>query len=408
MRYPAGALLRPDLLQPLFVTAHTATTAVGTGREALRAALLARRTGLRVNDFGPAPVAGYIGRVDALESVSIPPRLAAFDCRNHQLAWLGLQQDGFLDAVASAHARYGARRIAVIVGTSTSGILTTELGYRQRDPATGALPASVHYETTHNFSALAAFVRAVLGLAGPMLSLSTACSTSAKVFAAAGRWIAAGLCDAAVVGGVDSLCGTTLRGFSSLQLVSRTPCRPFDAERDGLSLGEGAGFALLELEDAERGRLALVGYGESADAHHMSAPHPEGLGARLAMQAALSRSGLPAGAIGYVCAHGTATRNNDAVEARAIVDVVGDGTPVMSVKGAIGHTLGAAGIASAVTALLSLAHGFIPGTANTAVVDPACAAPIQLEPVERRIDAVLVNALGFGGNNASLVFARLP
>jgi 3-oxoacyl-[acyl-carrier-protein] synthase-1 len=394
-------------LQPLFVTAYTATTAVGAGLERLRVALIGRQSALAENDFESAPIAGCVGRVAGLESATLPPELVEFDCRNHRLAWLALHQDGFLDAVARARTAYGADRVAVIVGTSTSGILTTELGYRHRDPVTGALPPSVRYRTTHNFSALASFVRAALALVGPTLSLSTACSTSAKVFAAASRWLAAGLCDAVVVGGVDSLCGTTLYGFSSLQLVSPRPCRPFDAERDGLSLGEGAGFALLEREDTSRGRLALVGYGESADAHHMSAPHPEGLGARLAMQAALARSALPSGAIGYVCAHGTATRNNDVVEARAIAAVVGERTPVMSVKGAFGHTLGAAGIASAVTALVSLAHGFIPGTANTALVDPECLAPVQLDTVERRIDAVLVNALGFGGNNASLVFARI-
>jgi 3-oxoacyl-[acyl-carrier-protein] synthase-1 len=295
----------------------------------------------------------------------------------------------------------------VIVGTSTSGILTTEIGYRHRDPATGALPPSVRYPATHNFSALARFLRAALGLAGPVLAISTACSSSAKVFATAQRWLAAGVCDAAVVAGVDSLCGTTLYGFDSLQLVSRAPCRPFDVARDGLSLGEGAGLALLERAPAGTRRLALTGYGESADAHHMSAPHPEGLGARLAMTAALERAHLSAASIGYVCAHGTATRNNDAVEARAIAQVVGPRTPITSVKGTVGHMLGAAGIASAVAALASIEHGFVPGTANTTAVDPECGAAAQLATVERRVDAVLVNALGFGGNNASLVFASL-
>ncbi len=392
-------------MSPAFVTAYTATTAVGAGRAALRAALLARRSGLAPNDFADAPVPGFVGRVAGAEDVALPAPLAAFDCRNHRLAWLGLAQDGFDAAVAAARARVGARRIAVVAGTSTSGILTTELGYRAR--TAGALPPSVRFAETHNFSALARFLRAALALEGPAASISTACSSSAKVFATAQRWLAAGLCDAAVVAGVDSLCGTTLYGFHSLQLVSRAPCRPFDAGRDGLSLGEGAGFALLERAPAGARRLALAGYGESADAHHMSAPHPDGLGARLAMSAALARAGLPAGAVGYVCAHGTATRNNDAVEARAIARVLGERTPVVSVKGAIGHLLGAAGIASAVAALDSIEHGFVPGTANTAVVDPQCGAAVQLEPRARRVDAVLVNALGFGGNNASLVFARL-
>jgi 3-oxoacyl-[acyl-carrier-protein] synthase-1 len=394
-------------VQPLFITAYTATTAVGAGCVVLRDALLARRSGLAANDFPHAAIAGFIGRVRGVETVTLPARLADYDCRNHRLAWLGLQQDGFSDAAAAVRARHGASRVAVIVGTSTSGILTTELGYRSRDPDTGALPPYIRYATTHNFAALAGFVRQALELTGPTLAISTACSSSAKVFATAQRWIAAGVCDAAVVAGVDSLCGTTLHGFASLQLVSRTPCRPFDAAREGLSLGEGAGFALLERAPAGARRLALAGYGESADAHHMSAPHPEGLGARLAMSAALERSGLPAAAIGYVSAHGTATRNNDVVESRAIAAVVGGRTPIVSVKGAIGHTLGAAGMASAVAALASIEHGFVPGTANTSTIDPECGNAVQLETVARRVDAVLVNALGFGGNNASLVFADL-
>lgn len=393
-------------MQPLFVDAYTAVTAVGAGRAAMRDALRAMRSGLAPNDFDCAPTGGFVGRVSGIESSPLPAHLADFECRNHRLAWIALRQDGFIDAVAAARARHGAARIATIVGTSTSGILETELGYRARDPATGALPATVRYATAHNFSALAGFVRHAAALGGPALTISTACSSSAKVFATAARWIAAGLCDAALVGGVDTLCGTTLYGFAALQLVSPAPCRPFDVARDGLSLGEGAGFALLERAPSAARRLALVGYGESVDAYHMSAPHPEGLGARLAMAAALESSGRAARDIGCVQAHGTATRNNDAVEARAIAAVVGDRAPVTSIKGFFGHTLGAAGIVGAVGALLSLEEGFIPGTVNTTAVDPACGARIQLRTVERRLAAVLVNALGFGGNNASLVFAQ--
>ncbi|MCL4802021.1 MAG: beta-ketoacyl-ACP synthase [Burkholderiales bacterium] len=395
-------------MQPLFVNAYTAVTAVGAGRAATCEALRATRSGLAPNDFPYAPVGGYVGRVAGVEAARLPAALAGFDCRNHRLAWLALGQDGFADAVAAARARHGAARIATIVGTSTSGILETELGYRARDPATGALPPTVRYATAHNFAALGAFVREACALRGPMLTISTACSSSAKVFATAARWFAAGLCDAAVVAGVDSLCGTTLYGFASLQLVSSAACRPFDARRDGLSLGEAAGFALLERAPTGAHRVALAGYGESVDAYHMSAPHPEGCGAALAMAAALERSGRAARDVDCVQAHGTATRNNDAVEARAIARVVGDAVPVTSIKGHVGHTLGAAGILGAVAALLSIEHGFIPGTANTRTVDPACGAGIQLASVERPVAAVLVNALGFGGNNASLVFARTP
>jgi 3-oxoacyl-[acyl-carrier-protein] synthase I len=401
--YSLGIPNRP-VVQPLFVTAYTAVTALGAGRDATRAALVSMRTGLAPNDLD-AVVEAYIGRVAGLESVTVPVPLRDFDCRNNRLAWLALQQDGFMDAVARAVARHGAGRVAVIAGTSTSGVLSTEIAYRNRDPQTGALPASLHYAETHNFSALTEFVRRALALSGPSLTVSTACSSSAKVFATASRWIAAGLCDAAVVAGVDTLCGTTLHGFNSLQLVSRHPCRPFDIARDGLSPGEGAGLALLERQAAPgRDRLALLGYGESADAHHMSAPHPEGLGAQLAMTAALERSGLAGDDISYVSAHGTATRNNDMVEAHAIARVVAPDTPVTSVKGFVGHTLGASGIIGAVTSLLAIERGFIPGTVNTTVVDPACEANIQRESIARPVQAVLANSLGFGGNNASLVF----
>jgi 3-oxoacyl-[acyl-carrier-protein] synthase-1 len=403
----ARAAILERIVQPLFVNAYTAVSAVGAGRAATLDALRGMRSGLAPNDFAPAPVPAFVGRVAGVESVRLPDALAEFDCRNNRIAWLGLQQDGFADAVERARARHGARRIGVIAGTSTSGILTTEEGYRHRDPASGSLPPAVGYATTHNISALAWFVRRALGLTGPAAAISTACSSSAKVFATAQRWIAAGVCDAAVVGGADSLCGTTLYGFESLQLVSRTPCRPFDAARDGLSLGEGAGFALLEkIPDGRGPHLALAGYGESADAHHMSAPHPDGLGARLAMDAALERSGLAPEAIGYVCAHGTATRNNDVVEARAICRLFGPRVPVSSIKGLVGHTLGAAGVAGAVATLLALEHGFVPGTANTAAVDPACEANVLLRSEQSRLDAALVNAFGFGGNNASLVFTR--
>lgn len=396
-------------MQPLYVNAYTAVTALGAGRNATRAALAAMRSGLAANDFALAQVEACVGRVAGVEAVAVPVPLRDFDCRNHRLAWLGLQQDGFVDAVARAVARHGADRIAVIAGTSTSGVLSTEIGYRNRDPATGALPDTVRYAETHNFSALTEFVRRALVLTGPALTISTACSSSSKVFATASRWIDAGLCDAAVVAGVDSLCGTTLHGFDSLQLVSRTACRPFDAARDGLSPGEGAGFVLLERAPAPEtrsgtSRLALLGYGESADAHHMSAPHPEGLGAQMAMAAAIERSGRAARRIDYVSAHGTATRNNDLVEAHAIVRVLGPDTPVTSLKGFFGHTLGASGIIGAVTSLLAIEHGFIPGTVNTTRVDPACEAKIQLETVTRPVQAVLANSLGFGGNNASLVF----
>ncbi len=363
------------------------------------------RSGLTPADFEAGPPCGYIGRVVGVEAVRLPEALLEYDCRNNRLAWLGLHADGFMAAVDAAAKRHGSRRVGVVMGTSTSGILSTEEGYRHRDQVTGALPDSVRLGNTHNFGSIAEFVRAATRVRGPALAISTACSSSAKAFAAASRWIAAGLADVVVVGGVDSHCGTTLHGFAALQLVSGDRCRPFDARRDGISLGEGAIYALVERAPIDNPhRLALLGYGESSDAHHMSAPHPEGVGAHLAMQGAMSMAGLDPMHIAYVNAHGTATRNNDSVEAAAIARLLGPRCPITSVKGFFGHTLGAAGALGAVVSLLSIEFGFIPGTVNTTDIDPDCGEAVQLTSRPAEVRYVLANAFGFGGSNAALAF----
>ncbi|MBU6261172.1 MAG: beta-ketoacyl-[acyl-carrier-protein] synthase II, partial [Burkholderiales bacterium] len=267
-------------MRPLAITDYTLVTALGVGREATRAALRAGRSGLARRGFETAAIDTWLGIVDAVDEVRLAPALAAYDCRNNRLAELGLRADGFGDAVRAAAARWGAARVGVFIGTSTSGILQTEIAYRQRDAA-GALPATLDYGRTHNTYSAARYLREALGLAGPAQVVSTACSSSAKVYATAQRMIAAGIVDAAVVGGVDSLCMTTLYGFRALELLSDEVCRPWDAGRRGLSLGEAAGYALLEREPR---RVAgwLLGAGESSDGHHMSSPHPEGAGAAAA------------------------------------------------------------------------------------------------------------------------------
>jgi 3-oxoacyl-[acyl-carrier-protein] synthase-1 len=238
------------------------------------------------------------------------------------------------------------------------------------------------------------------------LSIATACSSSAKVFASAARLLHAGFVDAAVVGGVDTLCGSVLYGFNSLQLVSAAPCRPFDAARDGLSLGEAAGFALLESIDVDKAAPRMVGYGESADAHHMSAPHPEGLGAERALRAALARAGLEPADVGYINLHGTASRQNDEVEASLVARTFPAHTHASSTKGWTGHALGAAGIVEAVIALLALERDLLPGTLNASTLDPACGPQIRIDNAERAVRVALSNSFGFGGNNCCLAFAR--
>lgn len=393
-------------MNPLAVSAYSLVSSIGRTRQETLAALIGRSGGLRPCDFLDFDLPTQVGRVDGVEQAPIRGVLAHFDCRNNRLAEMALQADRFAERVARAASRVGAGRIAVILGTSTSGILESELAYRRRDAASGALPPEFNYQHVHNTFSVADYVRHRLALTGPAQAISTACSSSAKAFASASRMIDAGFADAAVVGGVDSLCGTTLCGFHALELTAGGPCRPADASRDGISIGEAAGFVLLE-RPTESMKPALLGYGESSDAYHMSSPHPEGLGARLAMRQALDRAGFAPERIDHVLLHGTGTRANDAAEDRAITSLFGARPGCSSIKGWTGHTLGAAGVVNAIVALLSLESDFVPGTLQTACVDPAFGSRVLIEngPGPRR--AILSNAFGFGGNNASLLFGWL-
>ncbi len=386
-------------MRPLFVTASATVSAIGRGRVETLDALRARRGGLRPCDFADV-TSGHIGRVEGLEAHVLPADLARFDCRNNRLADLALRTDDFADRVLAARERYGPRRIAVVVGTSTSGILASEDAYRARDPRTGALPEGFDYEHTHDMFSLARFVREALGLRGPAMTVSTACASSARSFVDASHLIEAGVCDAAVVGGADSLCRMTLHGFAALDLISPVPCRPCDAERAGISIGEAAGFALLEREG---NGPALLGYGATSDGYHMSAPHPEAAGAIGAMRQALDRAGLAPRDIDYVNLHGTGTRANDAMEDLAVAEVFGIDTPCSSVKAWTGHALGAAGIVEAGIAALCIRHGFMPGCLNVSEVDPGFRARVLVENAEQPVRRVISNSFGFGGANCSLI-----
>lgn len=393
-------------MTPLLLSSYTATTCLGAGLEATLAALRDGRSGLEACAFESVDLATWIGEVAAVDTQKLPEALARYDCRNNRLAQMGLETDGFSVKVRTAIARYGKARVGVFLGTSTAGILQTELAYRRRDPESGALPEDFIYRTTHNSFSLAEFTRDYFGLEGPAMAVSTACSSSAKVFAAAARQLALGTIDAAIVGGVDTLCLTTLYGFASLQLTSDQPCRPYDAARNGISVGEGAAFALLERAPANpaAGSVLLLGTGESSDAYHMSSPHPEGLGAKLAMEAALRSAGLTADAIDYINLHGTSTPANDAAEGKAVVALFGDRVPCSSTKGATGHTLGAAGAVEAVICALALTHDLLPGSPNTATLDPSIPIQYLLHSRNGKVRHALSNSFGFGGSNCSLVF----
>jgi 3-oxoacyl-[acyl-carrier-protein] synthase-1 len=401
-------MMRSTPMSPLALTHFTATSCLGKGLAATRAALQQSRSGLSPCCFETVQLATYIGEVEGLDAVEMPPQLQRFDCRNNRLAHLALMQDGFDAAVRSAIARFGPDRIGVYLGTSTSGILTTEIAYRHLDPLTGALPDGFDYKGTHNSFSVADYVGRLYGLAGPAVALCTACSSSAKVFAAAQRMIGAGQIDAAIVGGVDSLCLTTLYGFHSLQLTSPEPCRPFDATRDGLSIGEAAAFALLERApaDTDPAAILLLGAGESSDAYHMSSPHPDGAGARTAMHDALTAAGLAPGDVDYINLHGTGTPSNDSAESRAVLGLFGDATPCSSTKGATGHALGAAGALEAVICALALESGLMPGGLNVRQRDPQLALNYLTQNERAPLQRVLSNSFGFGGANCALLFGR--
>ena len=394
-------------IQPLAVSAYTATSALGQGLESHVAALSNDRSGLRENDFSSAPLACWIGRVDGVESAALPAAHAVWECRNNRLAWLGLHQDHFIGHALDARQRYGASRVALVLGTSTFSIGSTEEGYRRLGDD-NRFPPDLRRPLIHAPHSLAGFLAESLGLEGPCLTVSTACSSSAKVFASAERLIRLGLADAAIVGGVDTLCDSVLFGFNALELVSPQPCRPFDQARNGISIGEAAGFALLERVDAAPSAPRLLGYGESSDAYHMSTPHPEGLGAALALRDALGRAGLDATQVDYINLHGTASQKNDEVEAALVARSFPATTRASSTKGYTGHTLGAAGIVEAVVALLAIRHGFVPGNVGCTTPDDACGPQLALRSETREVAIALSNSFGFGGNNACLAFGRAP
>ncbi len=444
---------------------------MGVGLDAMRAALHGRRGGLAPCDLAGMPPGIWTGRVSAAEALEPPAPLAAFACRNTRLAELALRQDGFVAAVEAAVARHGAGRVAVVLGTSTSGIEETERAWARRAEGAriqgaegariqgaegariqgaegartqgaegariqgaegariqGAEGARIQgaegapgwrdagggltgydYARTHDLHALPRYVRARLGLAGPCVSISTACTSGARAFLDAGTLIAAGLADAAVVGGADTLCRLTLHGFGSLELLAKGPTRPCAEDRDGISIGEAAAFALLERAGPDdAGALGLLGAGASSDGHHMSSPHPDGHGAVAAMRAALDAAGLAPGAIDYVNMHGTGTRANDAMEDRAIARIFGDTVPCSSTKGWTGHTLGASGALEAAVAAICVQDGLVPGCLGVERPDPGFAARIVVENHAARVDRVLSNSFGFGGSNCALVIGRLP
>lgn len=394
---------RPRRIAPVALRAWTATGAHGQGIEALAQVLAGNRSALRANDLAGIDLATAIGRVDGLESLPWPDDWAAWDSRATRLAWWGLQADGFADAVARARERHGPGRVGLVLGTSSSTIAVSEAAYRALDDQ-GRFPAALRHPELHTPHAITAFVQQVLGLQGPAVTVSTACSSSAKALAVAERWLRLQLVDAVVAAGVDALGGSLLYGFQALGVLGQEPCRPFDAARRGISIGEAAAFALLERGEAA---VMLQGHGESNDAHHMSTPHPQGLGAEQALDDALARAGLAAAAMDLVNLHGTASAANDEVEAALVTRRYAPTVHACATKGLTGHTMGAAGLLEALVCALALERGLLAGSAPTTAPDPAFGPAFaerwQAQPVQRRIRHAASHSFGFGGNNCVLV-----
>lgn len=390
-------------LDPLYLQAPGVVCAAGRDLDELRDAVFAAApSGVAVNDAVWPGHALHLGAVRAaLPSVAHLPVQAR--SRNNALLLAALSQTRA--AVDAAIDRHGPHRIGVVLGTSTSGIAESEAAViaLERD---GAFPADFHVEQ-QELGSPALMLSTLLGLSGPSYVVSTACSSGAKALASGARLLRAGLCDAVLVGGVDALCGMTVAGFTALDSVDAARCRPMSATRAGINIGEGAALFVLSREPSP---VRLSGYGESSDAHHISAPEPGGRGALAAMREALARAGLTPADIGYLNLHGTATPQNDAMESRAVAELFGLALPCSSTKPLTGHALGAAGAIEAAIAWLTVAgDGRLPvhhfdGVRDAALPAIALVAPHQRQPGAPR--HVMSNSFAFGGNNASLVLSH--
>ncbi|QMV52743.1 beta-ketoacyl-[acyl-carrier-protein] synthase family protein [Ewingella americana] len=345
----------------------------------------------------------WLGQVTAVLP-PVPDEWVAHRSRNNQLLLAALAQ--IEQPVRQAIAKYGHQRIAVIMGTSTSGIAEGEVAVSHHQQ-TGELPADYHYQQ-QELGDPAQFLAKYLGAEGPAYTLSTACSSSARAIISGQRLIAAGLADVALVGGADSLCRMPINGFNSLESLSHGRCTPFAEGRDGINIGEAAALILLTREPAD---IALLGFGESSDAWHMSAPHPEGEGAERAMRMALQQAGMTPDDVGYINLHGTATPLNDQAEAAVTHRLFGGHVPCSSSKHLTGHTLGAAGATEAALSWLILHQDLpLPMQDFSVAARDASLPEIALvtEPQRPARPVILSNSFAFGGNNACILIGRAP
>lgn len=380
--------------------------ALGSGKEEVLAALMRADTaGMVLEEDWLCAKPARVGRVN-IALPEIPTSLRIYRSRTNALLLAAVQQ--IADDIQAAITRFGRRRVGIVIGTSTSGIAEGEAAITALD-VHGSYPDGFHY-VQQEMGSPAPFLAAALGIDGPAYVVSTACTSGAKALASARALIMSGLCDAVIAGGVDSLCRLTLNGFSALELTTPDLCNPMSGNRRGINIGEGAALFLVSREP---GPLALLGIGESSDAYHISAPDPAGTGAEAAMRAALEDAGLAAAAVDYVNLHGTATPQNDRMEATAVDRVFGTAVPCSSTKALTGHTLGAAGAIEAGFCWLALSRyntaRAIPPHVWDGVADPALPRLALADKTSRlpehRPTIAASNSFAFGGNNICLVLS---
>jgi len=383
---------------------YESCSAGGVNLKALRTSLKNYDSGLIKNNLPGSDLDTWVGVVEQISNVT---DLGHYQSRNNALAALGFEQGTIRHTVTGLMKKYGASRVGLVMGSSTSSIDRTETAYTQLNEA-GDLTEQFKQPLVHNPHAPSLFMAHLTGITGPSLTINTACSSSAKVFATGARWLETGIVDAVLVGGVDTLCLSVLHGFNSLQLLSPNPCKPFDQHRDGINLGEASGFAVLQRseENSNASGISLTGYGESSDAYHMSHPHPDGLGAKLSMKQALKQANKEPAEIDYINLHGTSSRANDLIEGQLISELFPNTTQCSSTKAWMGHTLGAAGITEAIIALDTLNTNIIPGSKNLETLDEALSLSIKATNEHKVCDHVMTNSFGFGGNNCTLLFSR--
>lgn len=383
-------------VSPVPITGYGACNALGGDRESLCQGLATGCSGLGPVPFD-VPFETVVGAVK-VELPELPSELRPWSNRMARMAASLLQQiDGELNV---ARSKWSPDRIGVLLGTSTGGADVTEVAYGHYLEH-GALPDDYDFRRQHNYSALLHVVSALSGARGPAWMTSTTCTSSAKPLASAMRLIAADVIDAAIVGGLDTLCSMTLHGFHALGALSPSPCTPFAERRLGINIGEGGAFLLVERRG--EGRALLEGVGESCDAYHISAPHPEGLGAKMAMQRALEQVGCRPEDVDHINAHGTGTPLNDMAESKAIAGLFGTDIPVVSTKGYTGHALGGAGATEAVFSVMAIEEGWIPVSLGADPRDPEIGIHVVTERLKQPLRRVLSNSFAFGGNNVSVV-----